>query len=200
MLRTLDAHHIQFVDVGGNKTNHYTVKLPPAFAYEDLFTPSFWKHHQIRLNLMDIVRVRAESGAFDVMLTVGGKAENGELMMELWPKFPSHMTAQKIADVSQAGSEARAVAPTKVPLSKADGMPLVRIEYLDATKWRLRGYDGQEVSRNHPTEASAKEAMARYLANMKLEMPDDEEISAAIAAAKEAKAKAVEKQTKKSAA
>lgn len=186
MIKTLDAHYLSHLDIGGYKTNWYAVKLPPAMAYEDLFRASFWKHHQTRLNPMDIVRVRAEDGSFDVMLTVAGKADNGELTMEIWPSFPKHMSAEKIAATNQARVESDALKPTKVPLSKADGMPMVRIEYLEATKWRLRGFDGQEVSRNHPNETEARKAMAEYMKRMGFEMPSDEEIAAGIAEAKAA--------------
>lgn len=198
MLLALDAHLIQYVDFGGNKSNIYTVKLPPSYKYEDLFQPAFWKHHQVRLGVLDIVRVRAEDGSFDVMLTVGGKAENGELIMDLWPKFPAHIRVENIAGVNGAAIAARNLAPTKVPLSKSDGLPVARTEFLEATKWRVRGVDGQEVSRNHPTESAAREALSRYLNNMNFEMPSDEEISAGIEAAKAAKAKALEAQAKKS--
>lgn len=186
MIRTLDAHLLSHVDIGGYRTNWYAIRQPVGHTFEDLFRSSYWRHYQTKLNIMDIIRVRAEDGNFDVMVTVANKADNGEISMEEWPKYPKHLAADRIATISQAGAAASAMAPSKVPFNKADGLPMVRVEFLEATKWRLRGFDGQEVSRNHPTETEARKAMEAYLSRMGLVMPTEEETAESVAAAKAA--------------
>jgi len=178
MLKKLDAHYLAHADHGGMDTQLYAVKLPPEAEYEDLFQPFFWDNHKQRLNVMDRVRCRAETGAFDVELTVSRKSDNGEIIMELWPKFPAHIKSARLAEITETGDATKAVRSSIVPLSDRDGEPKARVEFLEATKWRVRGYDGAEVKSGLPNKTEADKVLDKYLKEMNLILPSEEAIAA----------------------
>ena len=191
MLKKLPAHMIAHVDVGGYDTNYYTVKnLPVGDTFEDILQASYWDNHKSKLLVMDRIRVRAEDGSFDVELTVTNKADNGEVTVELWPKYPAHVAVDRIATNTVAHKHD--AEPSVVPLSKTDGEPLARVEFLEASKWRVRGHDGREVSRDHPNKTEAEKALAKYLKQMNLVMPSEDAIKAAKEAIEKAKAERAE--------
>jgi hypothetical protein len=154
--------------------------LPPNIKFEDLFHPMLWAHYARGVfHKHAIVRVVAEDGSFDIDLTVAEVASGG-IRMKVRPFF------------GEASSEAAAVAAKKVaedarlkvvPIGR-DGAPVVRVEFLPATQWRVVGMEG-EVSRDHPSEARAQAALERYLADIGMELPSPDEIAASQAAAKE---------------
>jgi hypothetical protein len=62
------------------------------------------------------------------------------------------------------------------------GKPLVRVQFIPATQWRLLGIDGSEVKKDMATREEAEEAMGVYLKDINMRLPTEEE-SAAYAAA-----------------
>jgi hypothetical protein len=64
------------------------VNLPAGTSYAELLNPNFWTADRDRLSPHDLIRVVAEDGSFDVMLTVLAKSSAG-LVMEPWPKMPA---------------------------------------------------------------------------------------------------------------
>jgi hypothetical protein len=137
----------------------YFVELPDGFAYADLFVPTFWGHHK-RLVQNDIVRVRAQDGSFDVMLTVVTRAQGG-IVMETWPKFPSADQTAALA----AGSDQDTDAPRIV-----NGKPVPRVDHTRATKWRVIGLDNQPHSEGYPTKGEAEKAMVAYMKSLGLDI------------------------------
>jgi hypothetical protein len=67
--------------------------LPVGHTYADLFRPDYWADDHSRLNPNDLVRVVADDGSFDVMLTVTAKSATG-VVMEPWPKVPAGYRAR----------------------------------------------------------------------------------------------------------
>jgi hypothetical protein len=168
-------------------------------AVEDIYTPAYWGHYKGKIGLYDLIRLRSRDGSFDFQVTVMSLADNGDFNIENYPKYRecdglSHFEAARAAEAA-----AEAARPTIVPLDPNTGDPIVRVEYLDApgVMWRLRGVDRQEVSRGHPSESAAKQAMQQYLNYMRLQMPSQDDIDAAKALIAEKKAKKAEKLRKK---
>lgn len=170
----LNGTHMPHVDHGGYFTNEYFLQLDPGTSYQDLFNPTFWKHHASRLQINDIIRVLDQSRTFDVKLTVTDKGAEG-LTMRLWPIYP---TDEQLVLAREAAEEADEIRLTEVPLM-GNGEPIVRVEYLAACKWRVRGLDGEEVSRDHPTKEEAEKSMFNYIRGARLEMPSEAKITAA---------------------
>jgi len=156
----------------------YCVEIPPNITLEDLFRPVVWSHFSVgnKLKKYDIVRCIAENGGYDIDLTVR-EVEVGGVHMIPRP----HVGGKAGADaMSQVTKVAEKTIPTVVPLDR-DGKPVVRVEFLPATKWRVIGHEGGEVSRGHKTEADAIKEMNRYLKSAGLVMPkmptDEKEVA-----------------------
>ena len=71
------------------KTNRYFVRLPSGFKFAYLLEPGCWTQvvQQQKLNLHDLIRVRADDGSFDVQLTATSIVKGGATV-EIWPKMP----------------------------------------------------------------------------------------------------------------
>jgi hypothetical protein len=144
----------------------YCVEIPPSMKIEDLFIPITWAHVRNQLAKHDIVRVIAEDGSFDIDLTVR-EVEVGGVHMTPRPHIGGLSGGDALSELTTIAAEAT---PATVPIG-ADGMPVVRVEWLPATKWRVLGISGGEVSRDHKTESEAIQAMHKYLASAGLQMP-----------------------------
>lgn len=179
-LKTLPAISLK-LNIGGLVYQEYIAEVPPGTEYEDLFNPIFWSHYKGKLIKGDVMRLIEQEGGFDVMLTVVELTDNGDVLVGAFPRVPGTKSAVQRQ-------------PTEVPLSKSDGMPLARVEFNEATKWRVRGYDGQEVSKNHSNKAVALKAFDRYLADMNLVLPSEDVIAKAVADIEAKKAKSVSKE------
>jgi len=144
----------------------FCVEVPPSMKLEDLFVPVAWAHVRTQLNKHDIIRCISEDGSFDVDLAVR-EVEVGGVHMVPRPHIGGVSGAEALEQLAEIAS---ASAPAEVPLG-ADGAPVVRVEWLPATKWRVLGISGGEVSRDHKTEAEALRAMHQYLASAGLQLP-----------------------------
>ena len=163
--------------------NRYHVELPPGVSLADCLTPTFWAHHK-HLPKHSIITAVGHNGAFDFDLRVVEVLSSG-LVMKVRPFY-----GEKSAEAALSEAEQVSVSRTKtVPFAK-DGKPVVRVEYLEGTKYRVRGLEGAEVARDLPSEAKANEVMAKYLRDAQLDMPSAEECAKALA---EAEAIAAEK-------
>lgn len=152
--------------------NRYFVKLSPGDTYADLFVPTFWAYHRTKLSDgsndprrgPDTVRVRAHDGSFDVMLTAVEVKADGVVMQ----RYPIEPPAEALAKATEIGGVER-----YVPYGN-DGMPVVRVQFTEVTKWRVLGLNG-EVSQGHKDEASATKAMTDYLKGIRYAMPSAED-------------------------
>jgi len=145
----------------------YHVDVPPGMTMEDLFKPVSWAHFSTGLlKKNDVVRCIAEDGYYDIDLTVREVTVGGVHMVQR-PHVGGKCGAAAMAELDEVAAKA---APTLVPLAR-DGRPVVRVEFLNATKWRVIGLEGGEVSRDHKSEAEAIKEMNRYLKSAGLIMP-----------------------------
>lgn len=152
--------------------------LPSEFEAEWLWIPSNWAHHTGRLKKNDLVRVTCE-GKFDLFITVDLVLSSG---IEFRP-FPSF--GEKVGDeaTNEMVRVAKDQAVAEIPLA-ADGNPVVRVDYLRASGWRMIGLHGHSQE-GYESEAAARDAMEKYVLDNRLSWPDDEAIAAGIAAAQE---------------
>jgi hypothetical protein len=144
--------------------SRYFVQLKPGDAYADLFVPTFWAYHRHKLKDNDLIRVRASDGSFDITVTVCEVKVDG-VVMQRWPIEPSEVDIAKAKEIGNA--------ERYVPYGP-DGKPVVRVEHLPATQWRVLGLQG-EVSQGHKDEATAVKAMEKYLKDIRYAMPSAED-------------------------
>jgi hypothetical protein len=160
------------------KFQQYFERLDPGVEFADLFDPTFWIHVRRKLNQFDIVRVVAYDNSFDVHLTVQSMPGGGVVMRFLYGD-PGPKVDDPFKFIREL-RESRAT-PSIVPMDPA-GTPLVKIQYIPATKWRLLGLDGGEVQKDMETREDAEKVMGEYLAEINMRLPTDEERAAHAAA------------------
>jgi hypothetical protein len=161
-MKHLDVKNMQQLQDYAHR--RYFVQLRPGETYADLFVPTFWNYHRGKLADNDLVRVRAHDGSFDVNVTVVA-VNVGGVVMQRWPIEPP---ADDMTKAKEVGNAER-----YVPYGN-DGKPVVRVDFLPATQWRVIGLHG-EVSQGHKDEATANKAMAQYLKEIRHAMPDAED-------------------------
>lgn len=149
------------------------VHLPPGYVFEDLFSPGFWSHHR-KLAKHDLVRVKAHDGSFDCHVSVLAMPQGGAVV-DVWPRYPGGTDGAAALAAAKAAAEAR---PKVVPIM-SNGKVAVRVEFRDATQYRVIALDGSTLSEGHATEAAAEEARDKYLKELGMELPSAEEIKAA---------------------
>ncbi len=159
-MKFLDVKNMQVLQDYAHR--RFFVQLRPNETYADLFVPTFWSYHKGKLAENDLIRVRANNGTFDVTLTVVAVKVDG-IVMQRWPIEPSADDVIKAAEVG--------LAERYVPYG-ADGKPVVRVEYLPATQWRVMGLNG-EVYQGIKDEAAARAKMGEYLKDIRYAMPDE---------------------------
>jgi hypothetical protein len=160
-------------NLAGYYHSSWIVTIPPGHAFGELFSPAYWSHHH-KLRQNDLVRVIASDGSFDVTLTVRAKPAGGAVM-ELWPKFPKGWGSQAEAE---AAADAEAARPDVVPIL-LNGKTAVRVDYTEATKWRVISLNGEPLISGLGSEAEATAHMGKYLASLKLRLPTEEEFAQA---------------------
>jgi hypothetical protein len=164
--------------VGDHAYTRRFAELPPDITFADLFQPHVWAHYAQMFQKWDTIRVVSDAHRFDVELTVY-EVVTGGIHMRLRPYYGDKVGDEALAAATKDAETAR---PATVPIGK-DGKPVVRVQYLPATKWRVIGLDG-EVSKDHKSEADATAAMNDYLKKVGLTLPEPAPAPAPVAPAK----------------
>ena len=135
--------------------SNYHVQVPPGVEYPDIFRPVFWAHHP-RLKKFDCIRVVAHDWSWDVTVTVIAKTTGGAhvQLTPLLPPDPGEIEKHVVERMR-------------------NGKTRIRVEYQNATNWRVIALDGSEHSRGHETRAMAVAAMKDYVHSLGMVMPDD---------------------------
>ena len=158
------------------------VQLQPGYVFDDLFSPGFWSHHR-KLAKGDLVRVKAHDGSFDCNVAVLATPQGGAVV-DVWPRYP---TGTDINAARAAADAAAAARPKVVPIM-SNGKVAVRVEFRDATQWRVIALDGSELSNSHATQAEAETARDKYLKELGMELPAEADVAAAVEKAAKADA------------
>jgi hypothetical protein len=125
-------------------------RTPPA----TLFRHEFWAN-QTNLKKGDILRCVASDGSYDFEMRVNNVAiKDGKniVTVGLYPIVPDF-----ILDAAESGESVRQMT------THVNGKPVPRVENAGADGWRVVGFAGEIVSRNHASQASATMAMAQYI-------------------------------------
>lgn len=155
-----------FKMVGDHAFTRRFAELPPDVTFADLFQPHMWAHYAGKFQKWDTIRVVSDPHNFDVELTVHEVVQGG-IHMRIRPYYGDKVGDAALAAATKDADTAR---PSTVPLGK-DNLPVVRVQYLPATKWRVIGLDG-EISKGHKSEADAIKAMDEYLKKVGLVLPE----------------------------
>lgn len=152
----------------------YFEMLPEDVGYEDIFHPAFWRHHK-NVKPFTMIRVRRADGAFDVDLTVRTPVAGGLVMEFRGGRPPVGVDPYKVESDARAEAMRMRVAPIA-----GNGKPVIRIEYLPKTKWRVIGLGSEEIKRDLPTRDAAESELAIYLHTINMRNPTEDELLAEI--------------------
>lgn len=143
------------------KSTRYYVEINvERVAPADIFRQEFW-HYQTNLRKGDILRCVASDGSYDFELRVNSqtmKEGKNLITVSLYPILPDY-----IIEAAQSGTQ------TKQMATHFNGRPVPRVEQAGADGWRVIGFSGEVVSKNHPSQAAATLNMAEYINNAKID-------------------------------
>jgi hypothetical protein len=171
--KTLPADRLSRASMADMTFLHYFEILPEDVEYQDLFDPSFWRHH-VTTKVHSIIRCRSPLGTFDVDLTVKAQVAGGLVMEFRGGRPPAGVNPYEVE--SEAYKEFKRI---KVAPIGNDGKPQIRVEHLPKTKWRVLGLGATEISRGHETRIEAETVMNNYLNSINMRNPSAEELHAA---------------------
>jgi hypothetical protein len=168
----LRAAGLTNADISVQKYTSYIEEVGADVAYEDVFHPSFWRHHK-KLRRHDVIRLVHPRGDFDIYVTVRAVVGGGVVVDYHGGRPPEGVDSYAVArDELSAAMKIR-----PVPIA-ADGKPAVFIEHLPKTKWRVIGLNRTEIKRDIATQEEAQIEMSLYLNEIRMRLPTPEEILA----------------------
>ncbi len=172
MQKHLRARGLMPSDTAQQQYTSYCETLSPDVAFEEIFNPSFWVHHKTKLKRNDIIRLIAHDRSFDIDVTVAKINPSGIVVEYRGGRPPAGADPVK----SERDAIARSMKIQIVPLW-SDGKPVVRVEHLPKTRWRVLGLEKKEIRRDMETREEAEQAMLKYLEDIRMRMPSEEEIA-----------------------
>ena len=159
----------------GLETQEYLTTLGETETFEDLFDPSFWRHHATgRLKDLDVIRVRAADASFDVFVTVERVIPGGAEIQFLHGRLPLKYHGLHAHEIREALSKDEADFEC-VKLNQ-DGRAVPRVEQLP-TGWRVVGNDNEIVEKDLKSKTLADNRLDRYLRELNLRMPTPAEMA-----------------------
>lgn len=170
----LRAGGLTTADHAVQKYTTYFEVVPEDVEYDDIFFPAFYRHHKARLKAWDMIRIVHARGDFDIFVTVRQVIAGGVVV-----DFHSGRPPVELADPRAAAAKSlqKSLEIKTVPIGK-DGLPVVRIEWLQKTKWRLLGLQSEEVKRDMATKDEAETELAKYLHTIRMRLPNEAELKA----------------------
>lgn len=167
--KRLRAGGLTTADIAPQKYTEYFEIVGSDVTYEDLFHPSFYVHHK-KLKPFDRIRLVHPERDFDVFVTVRAVLAGGVTVDFHGGRPPRGIDPYKVAEEELAA----ALKIQVVPIG-ADGRPVVFIQHLPKTKWRVIGLNSTEVKKDIATKEEAEVEMALYLADIRMRLPTPEE-------------------------
>jgi hypothetical protein len=160
----------------GLETQEYLTVLGETETFEDLFDPSFWRHHATgRLKDLDVLRVRAADGSFDVFVTVERIIPGGAEIHVLSGRLPAKYHGMHSFEIRELLTKDEA--DFEIVKMNQDGRAVPRVEQL-ATGWRVVGNDNEVVDKDMKSKTLADNRLERYLRDLMLRMPTPAEAAA----------------------
>ena len=160
----------------GLQTQEYLTILGETETFEDLFDPGFWRHHTTgRLKDLDVLRVRAADGSFDVFITVEQVIPGGAEIHYLYGRPPIKYHGLHAHEIREALTKNEA--DFEVVRMNQDGKPVPRVEQLP-TGWRVIGNENEIVDKELKSKTQADNRLERYLRELNLRFPSPAESAA----------------------
>jgi hypothetical protein len=150
----------------------YFELIPETVEYEDIFYPTYWRHHK-KVRPYTIIRLRRLDHAFDVDLTVRTPVAGGLVVEFRGGRPPAGVDPYEVQSAVHAEAAKLKIAPIG-----QDGKPVIKMEFLPKIKWRVLGLDSEEIARNIETRDQAEIVLADYLRSISMRNPTDEELLA----------------------
>lgn len=170
--RRLRAGGLTTADHAPQKYTQYFEIVGHEVEYADLFHPSFYAHHR-KLRPYDVIRLVHPDRSFDVYVTVLAVVAGGVTVDFHGGRPPKGVDPYKVAEEERAAAMRMQVVPIG-----ADGYPVVFVQHLPKTKWRVIGLNSTEVKRDIASKEEAEVEMGRYLADIRMRLPTPEELLA----------------------
>lgn len=170
--KTLSARALTNASLAEQTYATYLEMLPETIEYEEIFYPTFWRHHK-KVRPYTMLRLRRVDHAFDVFVTVRTPVAGGLVVEFHSGRPPAGVDPYEVQSAVHAEAAKLKVAPIG-----ADGKPQIKIEFLPKIKWRVLGLGAEEIQRNIETRDQAEIIMADYLRSISMRNPTDEELLA----------------------
>jgi hypothetical protein len=170
--RSLSARALTTADIAPQKYTSYFAIVHENDDYNCLFHPIFLQHHK-KLKPYDVIRYVHPAGHFDVYVTVRAVVAGGVTVDFHGGRPPQGIDPYKVAEDELAAAMKIRVCPIDKDLK-----PVIRVEFIPRTKWRVIGLSNQEVARDIPTKLEAEIEMGRYLNDVRMRLPTPEELMA----------------------
>lgn len=148
----------------------YFELIPETVDYEEIFYPTYWRHHK-KVRPYTIIRLRRLDHAFDVFITVRTPVAGGLVVEFHSGRPPAGVDPYEVQSAVHAEAAKLKIAPIG-----RDGKPVIKIEFLPKIKWRVLGLDSEEIARNVETREQAETMLADYLRSISMRNPTDEEL------------------------
>ena len=165
-------------NIDGLEWQVYSTRLDETDSFEDLFNPTYWKHHAggtHSLRELDKVRLIAADKSFDVEITIDEIVPGGAKIRLLGGMLPLKyhgMHSDEIRNILTKNE-----AEFEVVKLTSDGKAIPRVEQL-ATGWRVIGNENEVVEHSIKSKSVADNRLDRYLREISLRMPTPAEAHA----------------------
>jgi hypothetical protein len=172
--KTLTARALTNASLAEQTYATYLEMLPETVEYDEIFYPTFWRHHK-KIRPYTMIRLRRVDHAFDVFVTVRTPVAGGLVVEFHSGRPPAGVDPYAVQSAVHAEAAKLKVAPIG-----QDGKPQVKIEFLPKIKWRVLGLGAEEIARNIETRDQAEIVMSDYLRSISMRNPTDEELLAEV--------------------
>ena len=174
----LSAFANSAANLSGLEWQVFSTQLEEHESFEDLFNPTFWKHHASgthALRELDKVRILAADKSFDVEVTIDELVPGGakiRLLNGMLPLKYHGMHSSEIRDILTKNE-----AEFEVVKLNQDGKSIPRVEQLP-TGWRVIGNENEVIEHSIKAKSAADSRLDRYLRELSLRMPTPAEAHA----------------------
>lgn len=169
--KTLRANGLRNADRIDQRFSQFHEIVNEDVTVDDIMHPAFYRHHK-NLRKYDKIRMSHPADHFDFDITVRAVVAGGVVVDYFDGRLPDGVDLTSLK--AKIAAETAKLAVVDIA---ADGAPVVRIQYLPKTKYRLLGLNGEEVKRDIPSKEAAENELAIYLAQIRMRVPTEAEIA-----------------------
>lgn len=173
----LDAWKNFSPNFAGHEWSCYYTVLDADVSFEDLFVPSFWKHHASGTRALiegDLIRVVAADRSFDVDMTVDRVIPGGIEVSLRGGRVPKEFKGFHYDEIREIFKKDE----SQFDLVKMDheGKALPRVEWMERLQiYRVVGNDNDVIETDIKAKSKADARLEKYLRELRLRMPTEDE-------------------------